>query len=213
MAQQKPKKDLSFCGWKYKDSSHIRIAVGKKLDFIQIKDGDTVVDIGAQSGTFLGCISVIVDFKQLNFILVDIDSNCLNKQKVDNMIAHYSKVKGEALKTNFTIVQNTTDSLYLPENSYTKILLMNTLHEIPDKVKMIRDICAVMKKGGELILDELMARPKHLIHGGCNQALMDEAEVKKLFEENGFRQADIIMNISNPKKIVNPEYLGRFIKN
>ncbi|MEO8174219.1 MAG: methyltransferase domain-containing protein [Sediminibacterium sp.] len=212
-AQQKPNKRLSFCGWKYTDTSFIRSAFGKKLEFLRITNGETIVDVGSSSGAFEGSISVIGNFNKVNFVLVDIDTNCLNQQRVNNMIDYHSQVRGTPIPATFSIVQNTVDSLYLPLNTYKKVLLMNTLHEVPDKQKIVRDICAVLQKGGELILDELVARPKHTIHGGCKQPLMDEAEIKTLFEQNGFRQADTLMNPANPKKIVNPEYMVRFIKN
>ena len=212
-AQQKPDKHLSFCGWKYADSSIIRKGFGKKLDFLHISDGETIVDIGSSTGEFDAGICVIGNFTNVHFILVDIDSNCLNQQKLNNMLTYYSQVKGEAIQSRFTINVNTVDSLWLPANNYKKALLMNTLHEIPDKQKMVRDICSILQKGGELILDELVARPKHTIHGGCKQPLMDEAEIKTLFEQNGFRQADVLMNPTNPKRIINPEYVVRFIKN
>lgn len=212
-AQPKPDKHLSFCGWKYADSSIIRKGFGKKLDFLHISNGETIVDIGSSTGEFDAGICVIGNFTNVNFILVDIDSSCLNQQKLNNMLTYYSQVKGETIQSKFTINVNTVDSLWLPANTYKKALLMNTLHEIPDKQKMVRDICSILQKGGELILDELVARPKHTIHGGCKQPLMDEAEIKTLFEQNGFRQADILMNPTNPKRIINPEYVVRFIKN
>jgi len=212
-AQQKPDKKLSFCGWRYFDTTVIRNQFEKKLSFLNIHDGDTIVDIGSSSGSFEGCLCVIGNFKNVNFVLVDIDSLCLNKKRVDNMVAYYSQVKTEEIKQNFTIVQNTVDSLYLPENSYKKAWLFNTLHEIPDKQKMVKDIYKILQTGGELVLLELLSRPKHTIHGGCHQPLMNENEIKTLFEQNGFRQADTLLNSNQPKKIINPEYLVRFIKN
>ena len=127
-AQQKPDKHLSFCGWKYTDTNLIRLQYQRELDFLRITDHDTIVDIGSSSGSLEGCLSVIGDFKKVNFILVDIDSNCLNTTKVNNMVTDYSQLKGEPLGQQFSIVNNTTDSLCLPANNYTKAWIMNTLH-------------------------------------------------------------------------------------
>jgi hypothetical protein len=95
-----------------------------------VQEGDTIVDIGAQSGTYEGCFLAVNNFKTVRFLLVDIDSSCLNQEKVNNMVAHYSKVKGDSIRNSFQIVQNTPDSLWLPLNQYRKAWLFNTLHEL-----------------------------------------------------------------------------------
>jgi len=213
VAQQKPDKHLSFCGWKYTDTAVVRAQVGGKLGFFNISDNNTIVDIGAASGEFEGCLAVIGGFKNVHFILVDIDSNCLNSTKMNNMITYYSQVKGAPLQQNFSLVQNTPDSLYLPNNQYNKVWMINTLHEIPDKQKMVKDIYNILQKGGEFVLIELVSRPKHTIHGGCHQPLLDEQEIKILFEQNGFTQTDTLSNPDKVKKIINPVYMVRFIKN
>jgi ubiquinone/menaquinone biosynthesis C-methylase UbiE len=212
-AQQKPKKNLAFCGWKIADTVMIRHQYERQLTFLHITDKDTIVDIGSSSGAYEGVLAVHGNFSQVNFILVDIDTNCLNRTRVDNMVAYYSKVKGAPIQQNFSIVQNTPDSLYLPENKYRKAWLMNTLHEIPDKQKMVRDIHKILQPGGELVLLEILSRPGHTIHGGCKQPLLDEHELKLLFEQNGFTQADTEWNPTNAKKLNNPVYMVRFIKN
>lgn len=212
-AQEKPGSALGFCGFRYKDTVTIEKQFREELDFLRIKDGETIVDIGASGGAMEGWFSVIGSFRNVNFILVDPDSNCLNNTRLNNMIAYYASVKGKTLQQKFSIVNNTADSLYLPADTYRKVWLFNTLHEIPDKDKMIRSIAQVMQKGGELVILELLSRPKHLLHGGCHQPLLDEDELKILLERNGFKQTDNILNPNHPKKIVNPLYLVRFVKN
>jgi ubiquinone/menaquinone biosynthesis C-methylase UbiE len=212
-AQQKPDKKLVFCGWKYTDTATVRAQMGSKLAFYHIEDNSTIVDIGAASGEVEGFLSVIGQFKNVHFILVDIDSNCLNPTKVNNMVTYYSQLKGAPLQQKFSTVRNTPDSLYLPANQYTKAWMLNTLHEIPDKQKMVKDIYNILQKGGEIVVLELLSRPKHTIHGGCKQALLDEQEIKTLFEQNGFTQTDTLLNPDNLKKIINPLYMVRFIKN
>jgi len=212
-AQQKPKKGITFCGWRISDTSAMHLGFDTTLAFMRISDGDTIVDIGASSGYIEGVLSVVGKFRDVHFVLVDIDSNCLNRPMVDNMLAYYSGVKEARINNHFSLVINTVDSLYLPLQHYRHSWLLNTLHEIPDKAKLIRDIGAVLQQGGELLVMELLARPKHMIHGGCNQPLMDETQIKKLLEENGFVQADSkTWNPNQAKTARNPYYIVRFIK-
>ena len=205
-------KKLKFCGYKYKDSALLRKHFEQQLAFLQINDGDTIVDVGTSSGAYIGAINVIAEFKNVHFILVDIDSNCLNAVKVNNMIAYYEKVKGSAFNNSIRFVVNTTDSLYLPLNSKRKLWIINTLHEIPDKSAMIKQMAAVLQTGGEIIIGELMATEKHKIHQGCKKPLMTEAEIKKLMQDAGFVFKNLAVNVLSVKKIRNALCLFRFVK-
>src|SRR3712207_4071376 len=79
---------LEFCGWKMSDKEKIRNFFKEQFEFLKVQDGDTIVDIGAQSGTYEGNFLTINDPSNVSFILVDIDARCLNQQKLNNMIAH-----------------------------------------------------------------------------------------------------------------------------
>ena len=201
-----------FCGYKYKDSALLRKHYEQQLAFLQIQDGDTIVDVGSSSGAYIGAINVIAEFKNVHFILLDIDSNCLNTAKVNNMVAWYEGLRGSRFNNSINFVVNNTDSLYLPLNSKRKLWIFNTLHEIPDKGGMIRQMSAVLQSGGEIIIAELMATEKHTIHKGCNAPLMSEAEVKKIMVDAGFVFKDMIINPTPVKKMKNPYYLFRFVK-
>lgn len=201
-----------FCGYKYKDSALLRKHYEQQLAFLQIQDGDTIVDVGSSSGAYIGAINVIAEFKNVHFILVDIDSNCLNTAKVNNMVAWYEGLRGSRFNNSINFVVNNTDSLYLPLNSKRKLWIFNTLHEIPDKAGMIRQMSAVLQSGGEIIIAELMATEKHTIHKGCNAPLMSEAEVKKIMVDADFVFKDMIINPTPVKKLKNPYYLFRFVK-
>ena len=205
-------KKLKFCGYKYKDSSLLRKHFEQQLAFLQINNGDTIVDVGTSSGAFIGAINVIADFKNVHFILVDIDSNCLNAAKVNNMITYFENLKGEPFSNSFSFVVNSTDSLYLPLNSKRKLWIINTLHEIPDKADIIRQMAAVLQTGGEIIIGELMATEKNKIHQGCKKPLMTDEEIKKLMLDSGFTFKNMAVNPWVVKKIRNPLCMFRFVK-
>jgi ubiquinone/menaquinone biosynthesis C-methylase UbiE len=205
-------KKLKFCGYKYKDSSIMRKHFEQQLAFLQINDNDTIVDIGSSSGAYIGCINVIAEFKKAHFILVDIDSGCLNSTKVNNMISHYEDIRGRPFDNSISFVVNTVDSLWLPLNRYKKMWIFNTLHEIPDKAGIIKQMSAVLQPGGEIIIAELLPTEKRKIHGGCNEPLMSEEEIKTLMNNLGFDYKNAAINPLAVKKIRNPYCLFRFVK-
>src|SRR5215207_4442321 len=114
-AQKKRKVDkIAFCGVAIQKKENIHSFYQPQYDFLGVSENDTIVDIGAASGWFEGAFSAVSDLKHVHFFLVDIDSSCLNHQKVGNMVNHYALVKGDSITNKFSIVRNTVDSLWLP---------------------------------------------------------------------------------------------------
>lgn len=178
---------LPFCGWVKNNKKTIRSLLQDQFDFLAPQKGDTVVDIGAQSGGYEGCLAAAFDLTDVSFVLVDVDARCLNRKKVENMRCHYSEVKGDSIRNNFGIVINTQDSLYLPLDSYKTAWLMNTLHEVASPHKMARDIAAVLRPGGELCVLEPLPHKEGQLHSGCKKPLLKHDELMTVFVQAGFR--------------------------
>ncbi len=202
----------SFCGFKYKDTAKLHHALDAQLQFLQIKNADTIVDIGSSSGAYDGAYCAIAPFKNVHFVLVDIDSNCLNSTKVNNMINYYGALRGEPLQNSFSLVINRPDSLMLPLHHYSHVWMFNTLHEIDDKKGIARQMAAIMQTGGELIIYELLATAKRTIHQGCKKKLLSRDEIIALFANEGLVYKDqfIYHKFRGDKK--NPLYFFRFIR-
>jgi predicted methyltransferase len=206
-AQKKKRQD--FCGVRYEKKDAMAEQLKEQFDFLNVQENDTIVDIGAASGWYEGAFSTISNLKNISFVLLDIDSNCLSKRKVNNMLAHYSALKGEAISNKFQVVNNTTDSLWLPLKTYKKMWLMNTIHEIPDKERMAKNILNALRPGGELVILELIPKKEGALHGGCHMPELTFAQLKTLFEGQGFVLENNID--TKPKKHVRLQLL-RFRK-
>lgn len=180
---------LPFCGWDLGNKKIIRTLMEEQFTFLSPQKGDTIVDIGAASGTFEGCLAAAFDLSGIAFVLVDVDARCLNEQKVSNMRRYYSGVKGDSIRNDFEIVINTQDSLNLPLNRYKKVWMLNTLHEVNSPEKMARDVAAILQPGGELHVLELLPRKEGQLHGGCHKLLLKPEEIKVFFLSAGFRLA------------------------
>lgn len=180
---------LPFCGWDLGNKKIIRTLMEEQFVFLLPQKGDTIVDIGAASGTFEGCLAAAFDLSGVAFVLVDVDARCLNEQKLTNMRRYYSAVKGDSIRNDFQIVINTQDSLNLPLNRYKKVWMLNTLHEVELPEKMARDLAAILQAGGELYVLELLPKREGQLHGGCHKRLLKSDEIQGLFLSAGFRLA------------------------
>lgn len=210
-AQKKAKLSrIEFCGVKIYKKQFIIDSYQQQFDFIGLQENDTLVDIGAGSGWYEGAMSAALPHNNLTFYLVDIDSNCLNKAKVNNMITHYSNVRGQHITNNFNIVNNTVDSLWLPLNHFKKVCIFNTLHEIPAKAKMVKAMNNILQAGGEVYVLEMMPRKPHELHGGCHQPLMTTEELNTLFTKNGFTVKARVELLQNKRSLMQ---LIKYMKN
>lgn len=208
---QKKKKvdDIPFCGVAMGHAVAIREVFGMEFDFLNVKENDTIVDIGASSGWLEGALSAVSKVRNVLFVLVDIDSACLNREKVSNMVHYYSAVKKDSITNTFSIVRNTPDSLWLPAQTYSKVWLLNTLHELPLPPKMARDIAWILRPNGELCVVETLPKKEGQLHPGCNRPLLTAEEIEAVFLHNGFRLVE--KKLLPEKKRFTP-VMYRFVK-
>jgi ubiquinone/menaquinone biosynthesis C-methylase UbiE len=201
---------ISFCGKQFNSKEGIRQHLGDQFQFLKMQEGDTIVDIGAGSGWFEGALSAATDFQKLHFLLLDIDSGCLNSSKVNQMIRYYEALKGSPITHSFKTVLNTQDTLMLPLATYQKVWMFNMLHEVPDKKQLLRMTHAIMIAHGEIILLELIPKKKGALHGGCHKPLLSLEEWKTLFAKEGFHFSESILTgkLKNTYRI----NMARFVK-
>ncbi len=203
---------LDFCGLRYKNTKVLKKYLAKELAFLNIQEGDTIVDIGASSGAFAGALSVLNTKKNIHFVLVDIDTACLNQRAVNNMLQYFETLKKSPLHISTSIINNTEDSLYLPPAAAKKMWIINTLHEIPDKLAIARQIVNALDKNGELVVAELLATAKQKIHNGCKKRLFSEEEIINIFVNAGLRFKESANTQVTKQKDKHPYCFFRFIK-
>ncbi len=208
---QKLKSDKTlFCGKIYNKTAFMKEQLKEQFDFLRLQEHDTIVDIGAASGWYEGAYSALSPLQDLHFIMVDIDTSCLNKTKLHNMVSHYSGLKGAPITNSFELVHNTVDSLFLPKEKFRKVWLINILHEITDKDKMLSDVHEILQPGGELIILEYIPKHPGDLHGGCKKPLNTLDEWNDLLLKNNFTIADHIQtNKVKKRKTIN---MIRYIK-
>lgn len=196
-----------FCGAALKKT--VLKTITPQARFLNLKENDTLVDIGASSGWFEGALACVWPAKKLNFVLVDIDSSCLNEESLANMTRYYSELKGSEIDYKYELVVNTEKSLGLGSRKFSKIMIRNTLHEITDREAMADEIQKLMLPSGELYIIEVMPTEKRKTHGGCHQPLLTFTEINSFFEKRDFYLKEKQEQVLNRKFTLQ---LLRFVK-
>lgn len=189
-AQEKPKDGLPFCGALFSKKKAIHDHFDTVFHFFNVSEGDTIVDVGAASGWIEGAFAAVTPLRSVHFILLDIDTGCLNARMIGNMQRAYAAVRGEPLPCSFQWVRNSPDSLHLPLNRFRKLWLINVLHEVPEPARLVQQVAAVLQSGGEVVVEEMMPKTKGQLHGGCHKPLMQPDELETVFTANGFLLAE-----------------------
>lgn len=174
-----------FCGLAVKKSGYDQMK--RQVAFLHLQANDTLVDIGAQSGWFAAVITKLSPVQPLHFILVDIDSSCLNERKLAAMKNYYSTQGIDLSKHSFQLVHNKPVSIPLPGSAFQHIMVRNTLHEVHDPVLFLRQVAWILRNDGELVIIEEEPTGKKKIHKGCRKPLLTFAEINTLMEEAGLR--------------------------
>ena len=138
-------------GWLERSEREKEENVSKLIQNMGIKPNDTIADIGAGSGYHVFRIAPIANKGMV--YAVDIQTEML--MAIEN-IKETSKIK------NIKTILGSEESVYLPENSVDKILMVDVYHEFSFPIEMITSIKSALKPEGELFLIEYRAEDRNL---------------------------------------------------
>lgn len=152
-----------------------------------VKNGDVVAEVGAASGWIVGMMSVFLD--SVTFYIQDIDTNYLNPDQMNKMVAYYSSLRDLPQTNKFVCVIGTEDNTNLPDTTFDKIIFHNSFHEITNRMNIFVDVSHKLKKKGKMIIyDDFSNDYYTVIHPGCNL----KAEKLKV-EMNYMQWADLYL--------------------
>jgi tetratricopeptide (TPR) repeat protein len=156
------------------------------FNFLDIKKGETIAEVGADDGTNLGVISVFYD--SLTLYAQDIDAKSLTQKNLNKTISYYSKQRTTPQTNTFKWLIGTINSTNLPDATFDKFFLIDAYHDFDEKDNMIKDIAAKLKPNGQIIIldgfsfiGDTQICPAH----GKHTLTTLETELKR-FEKHGF---------------------------
>ncbi|MDB4180302.1 class I SAM-dependent methyltransferase [Flavobacteriaceae bacterium] len=169
-------------GWLERSQREKEENVSKLIQNMGIKSSDTIADIGAGSGYHVFRIAPIANKGMV--YAVDIQTEML--MAIEN-IKETSKIK------NIKTILSTEQSVYLPENSVDKILMVDVYHEFSFPIEMITSIKSALKPKGELFLIEYRAEDPNVPIKRIHK--MSEKQAVKEMEAAGFKLKRNINNL------------------
>jgi len=177
----------NYCGGFYKSMADLLKRQQKEISFYGFRSGQMVASIGAQCCHWEAAYAATTD--SVTFFLEDIDSSKFKKNQVDFAWNYYSTLRGRPMTSDYKMIFGDERSTSLPENTFDKILLINSFHEFTFQAEMLTDIKKKLKPGGILYIDEALPRRQGQLHGICNKPMLTNGETIALFEKNGFEYA------------------------
>ena len=178
----------NYCGGFYKSMADLLKRQQKEISFYGFRSGQMVASIGAQCCHWEAAYAATTD--SVTFFLEDIDSSKFKKNQVDFAWNYYSTLRGRPMTSDYKMIFGDERSTSLPENTFDKILLINSFHEFTFQSEMLADIKKKLKPGGLIYIDEALPKRQGQLHGICSKPMFTNEETIAIFEKNGFEYVD-----------------------
>ncbi len=156
----------------------------KFIDFVSIKKGDVVGEVGSGNGAFIAVLSTLYD--SVTFYAEDINAKSLSEKNYNNMIKSYAPYRTRGETNTYKRVIGTAKETKLPNNLFDKIFINAALHDFDYKNEMIADISKKLNSKGQLIIVDGFSFPGDTIkcnYSGCHNYMIMDSLVK-LCERN-----------------------------
>jgi len=128
----------------------------KEIAFYDFRSGQTIASIGAQCCHWEAAYAATTD--SVTFYLKDIDSSKFKKNQVEFAWNYFATLRDRPMACDYKMIIGDERSTSLPENTFDKILIINSFHEFTFQVEMLADIKKKLKPGGILYIDEALPK-------------------------------------------------------
>ncbi len=156
------------------------------VDFMNIKNGDCVSEIGAANSENIGFLSLLTE--NVTYYAQDIDAKTLTQKRLNKTIMKYSKLKQSKQTNSFQRVIGTKNSSNLPDGKFDKILIIDSFHDFDKKDEMIDDVAKKLKPDGQFIIIDgfsFVGDTQTCPDYGVHVLTVLNVEIKR-FENHGF---------------------------
>ncbi|KAF7162576.1 hypothetical protein CNMCM5623_007822 [Aspergillus felis] len=173
------------------DKANLGLSCGNPVPHANIKEGETIVDLGSGGG-----IDVLLAARK-----VGPEGNAIGIDMTKDMIDLAKKNAEAAGLSNTRFIEASITSIPLPDASVDCIISNCVINLIPskDKCSVFQEIARLLKPGGRVAISDILARkelPSNIVndialHVGCIAGASQVAEYEEYLQRAGFK--DILM--------------------
>ena len=190
----------------YNPDADLGLGCGIPTQFANMKEGDTVIDLGSGAGNdafvarrFVGETGKVIG--------IDFTESMINKARENAVKVGFNNVEFR---------QGDIESMPVTSNKADVILSNCVLNLVPNKHKVFSEIYRVLKPGAHFSISDIVLEgelPKDLkqaaeMYAGCVSGAIQKKDYLAIIEESGFED----IKVQKEKKITIPdEILGQYL--
>ncbi|MBC8458176.1 MAG: arsenite methyltransferase [Deltaproteobacteria bacterium] len=173
----------------YNADADLGLGCGIPTQFIQIKPGDTVLDLGSGAGNDCFVARALVG-EAGKVIGLDFSDNMLEKARKNAEKLGYS---------NIEFIAGDIEDMPIPHNSVDVVVSNCVLNLVPDKQKAFSGIYKVLKPGGSFSISDVVLQgelPPELkesavMYAGCVAGAIEKKKYLVIIDRAGFRNIEV----------------------
>ncbi|EAL91117.1 arsenic methyltransferase Cyt19, putative [Aspergillus fumigatus A1163] len=191
------------------DKANLGLSCGNPVAYGNIKQGETIVDLGSGGG-----IDVLLAARK-----VGPEGNAIGIDMTKDMIDLAKRNAEAAGLSNTRFIEASITSIPLPDASVDCIISNCVINLIPsrDKPSVFQEIARLLKPGGRLAISDILARkelpPKIVndiaLHVGCIAGASQVAEYEEYLKRAGFKEILMVDTKADLNLYKQSSYLGQ----
>lgn len=186
----------------YVAEADLGLGCGLPTQYANIKEGDTVLDLGSGAGNDVFVARSIVGEKG-RVIGIDMTEEMIEKAVKNNTRMGFENVE-------FRL--GDIEKLPVESDSVDVVVSNCVLNLVPDKSKSFDEIYRILKPGGHLCISDIVTKgelPDEIrrsaeLYVGCVSGAVENDEYLKIIERSGFRNVDVhkLKDINLPDELL-----------
>lgn len=185
----------------YNPDADLKLGCGIPVEHASMKEGDSVLDLGAGAGNDCFVARAIVGDK----------GKVTGLDFTEEMIAKANKNKSKLGYTNVEFAFGDIEKIPLEDNSFDVVISNCVLNLVPNKEKAFNEMYRVTKQGGHFCISDIVLkgelpdkiRDAAAMYAGCVSGAQQKEDYIKTIEKAGFKN----ISIKAEKTIDVPDYL------
>ena len=157
-----------------------------------VQKGETVASVGAGYARIELHVSLFVD--SVKWTLQDIDTTCLAAARLRKSTKTYEKASRHHINSSFKTVLGRSDNTNLPENTFDRITMVDTYHELSSRQAILQSIRASLKTSGQLVIMERMGNKEGDIHGCGFPKVLEKDFIPEMLQYGFELESSVVPN-------------------